>query len=59
MFTAKEFVGWYNGDTDYTDLDLDLGVETVAVVGQGNVALDCARILLGMRFSVLFMDISF
>ncbi|MFP3944519.1 MAG: FAD-dependent oxidoreductase [Alphaproteobacteria bacterium] len=44
--TATEFVGWYNGHPDFTDLSFDLSHETAAVIGQGNVAADLARILL-------------
>ncbi|MDF1732506.1 MAG: FAD-dependent oxidoreductase [Minwuia sp.] len=39
------FVGWYNGHPDFVDLDIDLDVSDVAVIGNGNVALDCARLL--------------
>ncbi|MDF1733805.1 MAG: FAD-dependent oxidoreductase [Minwuia sp.] len=39
------FVGWYNGHPDFVDLDIDLDVSDVVVVGNGNVALDCARLL--------------
>ena len=42
---ATELVGWYNGHPDFTDFDVDLGVEAAAVVGVGNVAVDVARIL--------------
>ena len=42
---ATEFVAWYNGHPDYRDLEFDLSVERVAVVGVGNVAVDVARIL--------------
>lgn len=42
---ATEFVGWYNGHPDYRDLSFDLTQESVAVVGNGNVAMDVARIL--------------
>ncbi|KAJ1333604.1 adrenodoxin-NADP+ reductase [Microdochium nivale] len=47
IFSAREFVGWYNGLPEYASLspDLSLGDEVV-IVGQGNVALDCARMLL-------------
>lgn len=44
-YPATIFVGWYNGHPDYRDLDFDLSVERVAVVGNGNVAMDVARIL--------------
>lgn len=44
---ALALVSWYNGHPGYADLAVDLSkVHTVDVVGQGNVALDVARILL-------------
>jgi ferredoxin--NADP+ reductase len=42
---ARAFVGFYNGHPDYRDVDLDLATERAVVVGNGNVALDVARIL--------------
>jgi ferredoxin--NADP+ reductase len=42
---ATIFVGWYNGHPDYRDLTFDLSHERVLVVGNGNVAMDVARIL--------------
>jgi ferredoxin/flavodoxin---NADP+ reductase len=43
---ATEFVGWYNGHPDHTDLEIDLlRAERAVVVGNGNVALDVARML--------------
>src|SRR5689334_877535 len=42
---SAEFVGWYNGHPDYADLDPPLTGTHAAVIGNGNVALDCARIL--------------
>ena len=43
---ATEFVGWYNGHPDHTDLEVDLlSAERAVVVGNGNVALDVARML--------------
>jgi ferredoxin--NADP+ reductase len=42
---SAEFVGWYNGHPDFADLDPPLGGTHAAIVGNGNVALDCARIL--------------
>jgi ferredoxin/flavodoxin---NADP+ reductase len=44
-WAATEFVAWYNGHPDYQELDFDLAVERVVVIGNGNVALDVARIL--------------
>ena len=43
---ATVFVGWYNGHPDYRLAQIDLSVRRVAVVGNGNVAVDAARILL-------------
>lgn len=47
VYSARQFVGWYNGLPDYAGLapDLSKGEEAV-IIGQGNVALDVARILL-------------
>jgi len=42
---SADFVGWYNGHPDYVDLAPPLGGAHAAVIGNGNVALDCARIL--------------
>ncbi len=42
---ATEFVGWYNGHPDHPDLDFDLSCERALVIGNGNVALDVARML--------------
>ena len=43
--TATEMVAWFNGHPEFTDLPVDLSAERVVVVGNGNVALDVARIL--------------
>jgi len=43
---ATVFIGWYNGHPDYRQANIDLSVSRVAVVGNGNVAIDAARILL-------------
>lgn len=47
IYSARDFVGWYNGLPEHADLapDLESGEEAV-VIGQGNVALDVARTLL-------------
>ncbi len=39
------FVGWYNGHPDFADLDVPLRQKSVAVIGNGNVAIDVARVL--------------
>lgn len=42
---SAAFVGWYNSHPDFAGLDPDLDAETVAVIGNGNVAVDVARVL--------------
>jgi ferredoxin/flavodoxin---NADP+ reductase len=44
-FAATEFVAWYNGHPDFQDREFDLSHERAVVVGNGNVAIDCARML--------------
>lgn len=47
VYSAREFVGWYNGLPEFQDLRPQLQAgEQAVVIGQGNVALDVARILL-------------
>ncbi len=43
--TATEVVAWYNGHPDFAGLQVDLSGERVVIIGNGNVALDVARIL--------------
>jgi ferredoxin--NADP+ reductase len=43
---AADFVGWYNGHPDHAGHEFDLSGERAVIVGNGNVALDVARILL-------------
>jgi len=45
VFGSASFVGWYNGHPNFADLDPLLSHDTAVIVGNGNVALDCARIL--------------
>jgi ferredoxin--NADP+ reductase len=42
---SAAFVGWYNGHPEFAGLAPPLHVEAAAIVGNGNVALDIARIL--------------
>src|SRR2546421_5625743 len=44
-WAATEFVAWYNGHPDFQYLSFDLSGERVVVVGNGNVAIDVARML--------------
>ena len=43
--SAAEFVPWYNGHPDYVNINPDLTSDTAIVIGAGNVAMDCARML--------------
>lgn len=41
VYSARAFVGWYNGLPEYRDLNPDLSAgEQAVVIGQGNVAMD-------------------
>src|SRR3954468_14109414 len=42
---ATAFVAWYNGHPDFQELEFDLSGERALVVGNGNVAVDVARML--------------
>jgi ferredoxin/flavodoxin---NADP+ reductase len=44
-WAATELVAWYNGNPDFQELSFDLATECAVVVGNGNVALDVARML--------------
>jgi ferredoxin--NADP+ reductase len=44
-WAATELVAWYNGHPDFQDLEFDLSHERAVVVGNGNVAIDVARML--------------
>lgn len=46
VISSRRFVGWYNGFPNDCDLSINLNCDTAVVIGQGNVALDVARILL-------------
>ena len=43
---ASDFVGWYNASPDQRNLTFDFSGERVVVVGNGNVAMDVARVLM-------------
>ena len=56
--TATEIVAWINGHPDFTDLPVDLSHERVIVVGNGNVAIDVARVLTADPDELARTDIS-
>jgi ferredoxin--NADP+ reductase len=55
---SAAFVGWYNGHPDFADLDPPLDCGAAAVIGNGNVALDVARILSKTRAEFEGSDIA-
>lgn len=46
VLSAREFVAWYNGLPGFEHLNPDLSGSTLTLLGQGNVAIDVARIVL-------------
>ncbi|WP_055400205.1 MULTISPECIES: FAD-dependent oxidoreductase [unclassified Mycobacterium] len=56
--TATEFVAWVNGHPEFAHLPVDLGHERVVIVGNGNVALDVARVLTANPDDLARTDIS-
>uniref|UniRef100_A0A1I8P8K2 NADPH:adrenodoxin oxidoreductase, mitochondrial n=1 Tax=Stomoxys calcitrans TaxID=35570 RepID=A0A1I8P8K2_STOCA len=46
VLSARNFVAWYNGLPGAENLNPDLSGKTVTIVGQGNVAVDVARMVL-------------
>ena len=57
VFGSAAFVGWYNGHPQFAALDPDLSGGTAVVIGNGNVALDVARILAKTRAEFAGSDI--
>jgi ferredoxin--NADP+ reductase len=43
--SATEFVAWYNGHPEFADHEFDLSASRAVVIGNGNVAIDVARML--------------
>lgn len=59
VFGSSDFVGWYNGHPDFTDLGPDLDTKNVAVIGNGNVAIDIARVLVKTTDEMSETDIAY
>lgn len=55
---ATEFVAWYNAHPDYRDDTFDLSQERVAVIGNGNVAMDVVRVLARSEAALRQTDIA-
>ncbi|WP_182346452.1 FAD-dependent oxidoreductase [Tomitella gaofuii] len=56
--SATDFVAWYNGDPDHADDAYDLSGRRAVIIGNGNVALDVARILIADPDALAATDIS-
>lgn len=56
--SATDFVGWYNAHPDFRRLRFDLSGTTALVVGNGNVAMDVARILASPTAHLATTDIA-
>ena len=56
--SSTEFVAWYNGHPDFCDHEFDLTATTAVVVGNGNVALDVARMLALPRATLATTDVA-
>ncbi|MEP7221352.1 MAG: FAD-dependent oxidoreductase [Novosphingobium sp.] len=54
---SAAFVGWYNGHPQFSNLNPDFSGGTAVVIGNGNVALDVARILSKTRAEFAGSDI--
>ncbi len=57
VYGSAAFVGWYNGHPDFRNLDPDLNVSAVAVIGVGNVAVDVARVLVKTHEEMTMADL--
>ncbi len=57
-WAATQLVAWYNGHPDYRELEFDLDCERVAVIGNGNVAADVARMLALTRDELAETDVA-
>lgn len=55
---ASDFVAWYNGHPDAAALEPDLSGSHAVVIGNGNVALDVARMLLLPQSELIKTDIA-
>ncbi len=55
---SAAFVGWYNGHPDFAGLRVPLSHHGAAIIGNGNVAIDCARILAKTPAELAVSDIA-
>jgi ferredoxin/flavodoxin---NADP+ reductase len=57
-YSAHDLVAWYNGHPEYADRNFDLSSRRAVIIGNGNVALDVARLLLSDAESLRHTDIA-
>src|SRR3954447_5291395 len=57
-WAATQFVAWYNGHPDYQHLEFDLTNERAVIIGNGNVAIDVARLLARTREELARTDVT-
>ena len=58
VHTSREFTGWINGHPDHSELDVNLDCRRAVVIGNGNVALDVARMLVRPVSELAATDVS-
>lgn len=59
VYSATEFVGWYNAHPDFQGCQFDLAnAKRIAVVGNGNVAMDVTRVLIKRPDELVSTDIT-
>ena len=58
VYGSGEFVGWYNDNPIHKDLNPNLETNTAVIIGNGNVALDCARVLAKQKEELEGSDVS-
>lgn len=58
LIPANAFSAWYNSHPDHHDARFDLGFETAAIIGNGNVTLDLCRVLAKSSAELSKTDIS-
>ncbi len=58
VFGAQTFVYWYNGHPEYRDAVPHLDIKSAIVIGNGNVALDVARVLLRTEHEMEHSDLA-
>jgi len=58
VWGSAAFVGWYNSHPDFSHLEPKLDTSSVAVIGNGNVAIDVARVLAKTETEMAHADLA-